>query len=65
MKCPLCGYHFNEPVNEVCYGCPLKKSCDLVKCPYCGYEFPIKKLPKFIDRLLGWYDGFKKKKSYK
>ena len=39
MKCPLCGYVFNEEkAASGCAGCSIKKGCGLVKCPNCGYE---------------------------
>ncbi len=37
MKCPLCGYEFDE--NEaVCKGCPVNRDCNTICCPNCGYQ---------------------------
>lgn len=57
MKCPLCGFEFNETSNT-CKGCPLAKSCGLVRCPNCGYEMPPE--PKTLNALKnmwGWVYG--------
>lgn len=39
VKCPLCGYVFEESESTGCKGCPLKGGCSIVRCPNCGYEF--------------------------
>ncbi|MBI4294784.1 MAG: hypothetical protein HY669_01290 [Chloroflexi bacterium] len=40
MKCPLCGLEYSETEAVACRGCPLARSCALVRCPNCGYEVP-------------------------
>jgi len=41
MKCRLCGLEFNESDGEAaCKGCPVGRSCSMLKCPNCGYEVP-------------------------
>ncbi len=56
MKCPLCGFEFNEnDASKACRGCPLAKACSLVKCPNCGYEFPSE--PRTLNamkNMWGW-----------
>ncbi len=42
MKCPLCGLEFEEEQGlSYCRGCPLARSCGLVRCPNCRYEVPL------------------------
>jgi len=55
MKCPLCGFEFEEKETEK--GCPMHKNCGLSLCPNCGYEFvpPEPDSLKFLKRI------FKKK----
>lgn len=53
MKCQLCGLEFNENDGQAaCKGCPISRSCSLVKCPNCGYEIP--KEAGFIKSLRKW-----------
>ena len=57
MKCPLCGLEFKEEDGQTaCKGCPMARSCELIKCPNCGYEIPkesgiIKKLKRWKERI--------------
>lgn len=55
MKCPMCGYIFNEEqAAAACKECimpKLYKGCKLAKCPNCGYEMPLE--PKWIKKFLG------------
>ena len=57
MKCPLCGLEFKEEDGQAaCKGCPMARSCELIKCPNCGYEIPkesalIKKLKRWKERI--------------
>lgn len=53
MKCAFCGYEFEEREAErACEGCPLAKSCKLLRCPRCSYEFPAE--PNIIKSLRRW-----------
>lgn len=54
MKCALCGLEFKEEEEGVsrCRGCPLARSCGLVRCPNCGYEVPLE--PKFLKAFKKW-----------
>ena len=53
MKCSLCGFEFKEEEGQAaCKGCPISRSCSLVKCPNCGYEIP--KEPNLIKSLKRW-----------
>jgi len=53
MKCPLCGYEFQEADAEAsCQGCPMAGGCHMVKCPNCGYD--VLKEPKLIKALKAW-----------
>ncbi len=53
MKCLLCGLEFRQG-KEVsgCRGCPLARSCGLVRCPNCGYEVPLE--PKLLRVFKKW-----------
>ena len=56
MKCPLCGYEFNEMESkEGCSSCHVFGACNMIRCPNCGYEMPPE--PKFIKRLKKWRKG--------
>lgn len=47
MKCPLCGYQFQEEEGKAtCKGCPLAGACHMVRCPNCGYDIPME--PRLI-----------------
>jgi hypothetical protein len=52
MKCPLCGYEFDE-AREACKACPMHtKSCSLKCCPRCGYTIAGEsKILKLIKRI--------------
>ena len=53
MKCPLCGFKFQEEDGRVaCRGCPLAGGCHMLKCPNCGYDVPIE--PRLIKALKAW-----------
>jgi rubredoxin len=53
MKCPLCGYQFQEESGKVaCKGCPLAGSCHMVRCPNCGYDTPVE--PKLVKAFKAW-----------
>jgi len=48
MKCPFCGFEFDEP-REMCAGCPMRKGCRAICCPNCGYE--LERESKLVDLL--------------
>ncbi len=52
LKCPLCGYRFEEAETTGCRGCPLRGGCNMVRCPNCGYEFIPDTRKPFLARLL-------------
>ncbi len=53
MKCMLCGLEFKEEEGQAaCKGCPIARSCSLIKCPNCGYE--ISKESDLIKSLKRW-----------
>ena len=54
MKCPFCGYEFEERDEYgVCKGCPMAiGSCNMIKCPRCGYEHPSES--RLLKRLRRW-----------
>ena len=55
MKCPLCGYEFDQ--NEAiagCKNCPtiMSGSCNFIKCPNCGFEIVAEsRLLRFLKKL--------------
>jgi rubredoxin len=53
MKCPLCGYNFDEAeARNVCQACFMNRGCELIICPNCNYEFPKEsKTVNFIKKL--------------
>ncbi|RKY04294.1 hypothetical protein DRP77_04235 [Candidatus Poribacteria bacterium] len=53
MRCPFCGFQFDENDSPACRSCPFGRSCRLVKCPNCGYETikPGGLFSKLIGRL--------------
>jgi Fe2+ transport system protein FeoA len=38
MRCPLCGYKFDESVKHCHTACAMNHNCALVCCPHCGYQ---------------------------
>jgi len=40
ITCPLCGLVYDPKDQAVCQGCPLQRTCSLVRCPQCGFETP-------------------------
>lgn len=53
MRCPLCGYQFCEEEAQItCKGCPLARSCRMVRCPNCAYEVPQE--PRLIKAIRAW-----------
>ena len=53
MKCPFCGYSFEE-AQKVCLGCPLRGQCKAVCCPNCGYELEREsKLADLVRKVWG------------
>ncbi|MFQ6058327.1 MAG: hypothetical protein ACE5MB_05515 [Anaerolineae bacterium] len=38
MRCPLCGYEFDEQQMACRTNCPLNRDCNLICCPNCGYQ---------------------------
>jgi predicted amidophosphoribosyltransferase len=49
MKCPFCGFEFDEPDKSTCSGCGKLHSCNMQKCPNCKYEIPKEtKLEKLL-----------------
>ena len=53
MKCPLCGFTFNEEqARSGCSTCHIIGSCKMLRCPNCGYETPPE--PAFIKKLRDW-----------
>jgi predicted amidophosphoribosyltransferase len=40
ILCPMCGSAYDPDNQAVCQGCPLQRSCSLVRCPQCGFETP-------------------------
>lgn len=53
MKCPFCGLEFKEKEGvSACRGCPLAKSCLLLRCPRCGYEVPLE--AKLVKSFKKW-----------
>jgi len=53
MKCPLCGNEFQEETGRAaCQGCPLAKTCHMIKCPNCNYEIPTE--PRLIKAIKAW-----------
>lgn len=53
MKCPMCGFIFDEnAVNTTCEACIMHKGCNLKRCPNCNYEIlPESKLITTIKKL--------------
>ncbi len=52
MKCPLCGYEFDEAqAQQACSGCSLLKKCELVRCPNCNFETAPE--PEWIKKFRG------------
>ena len=53
MKCPRCGYQFQEEEGKAaCKGCLLSGACHMVRCPRCSYDMPIE--PRLIKAIKGW-----------
>lgn len=50
MKCPLCGFEFNQKNAELaCKGCSFIKKCELIKCPNCNYETVLE--PEWVKKF--------------
>ena len=55
FQCALCGARFTHGA-QVCGGCVLRASCDVVQCPNCGYQFPrTSRIATWLRRL--WRAG--------
>jgi rubredoxin len=53
VKCPLCGYSFEEDrAKDACGGCPMAGNCHMLRCPNCGYDIP--KEPKLVKAFKAW-----------
>lgn len=54
MKCPLCGYEFEESLEGMCRACPMRRGCRAeICCPNCGYTVPeSSSLVEFIKRMV-------------
>ena len=52
MRCGFCGREFDPAQNVACDGCPMHRSCHLVKCPHCGYEMPPE--PRLVKLIRSW-----------
>ena len=58
IKCPLCGHRFiEEEGRAACGGCPLAKSCGMVRCPNCNYDVPRQ------SRLLGAFKTLRRNEN--
>ncbi len=56
IRCPLCGQTYPEAAGRSCRtsGCPLTRTCQLLRCPSCGYEVPAPgRLTRLMTRWLG------------
>lgn len=54
LRCPLCGFEFEQLDTLCAHGCPLGGSCNFVRCPSCQYEYPPQpRKVSFLSRLLG------------
>jgi len=38
MRCPLCGFEFDEIAPQCHSTCPMNVGCATVCCPHCGYQ---------------------------
>jgi len=55
LTCPFCGFEFAKADTLCHHGCPLGKSCQLIRCPSCQYEFAEK------PRAVSWlHETFRK-----
>ncbi len=40
VKCPLCGFRFNEEsAKGACSSCPVNSGCGKICCPNCHYSW--------------------------
>lgn len=54
MKCPLCGFGFDEGAKTSCGARPMGKGCGFTCCPRNGYKFITEpKAINLINRVLG------------
>ncbi|WP_456474406.1 hypothetical protein [Candidatus Pyrohabitans sp.] len=58
MRCPLCGYEFEE-ASEACAACPMhSRDCSMKCCPRCGYHIVGEsKILRLIKRIWRRGDG--------
>ncbi len=40
MRCPLCGFEFEETAMNCHSSCTFNESCAIICCPNCGYQVP-------------------------
>ncbi|HBC46118.1 MAG TPA: hypothetical protein DEO84_06160 [candidate division Zixibacteria bacterium] len=39
VKCPVCGYRFDESARSSCATCPVGPKCNMICCPNCHYSW--------------------------
>lgn len=61
MKCPFCGFEFDQP-REKCANCPMHANCKATCCPNCGYELEREsKLAELAKKLVERVRGTQKR----
>ena len=57
MRCPLCGYEFDESDKQCHTACAMNTSCTMVCCPQCGYQMVDERksvAAGWLRRLFWW-----------
>ncbi len=57
MKCPLCGYEFDESELGCEAECPLSTDCQMVCCPHCGFQG----IDPSSSAVVGWFQRLRKR----
>lgn len=57
MKCPLCGYSFDETEEGCRKDCPLHRgACEKICCPHCQYTFvetspTVRRIKRLVEKI--------------
>lgn len=51
MRCPLCGFEFEETQMSCHSSCAFNESCGIICCPNCGYQMPDEHKSRVAEAL--------------
>lgn len=51
MRCPLCGYEFDETLLSCHSSCAFNETCGIICCPNCGYQVADERKSRLAEAL--------------